>query len=223
MTDTLCAVPHARDPERPRLALDGLRVCFGHREQIGERVGQLGAAHEALVRRLTASGQGQGHVSGTRPVGLSLIDPVATCRADLYTMLAGWGREVYYNRRLTPPADSCPAIGAFLVLHLDWLCALPAVDVQRLAADLAHFRSLAYGLLYPSGRRRYDAGQCVEVNWCDVPSRTAQRCPGMLTAFLAPADDLLPASLTCDTCWVEIPASQWYAFGRKYQAMGDAA
>lgn len=119
MTDTLCAVPHARDPERPRLALDGLRVCHGHREQIGERLHQLGAAHEALVDRLIAAGLGGGRVSGTRPVGITLDPRVAVCRADIYTMLAGWARDVAYQRNAVLPADVCPAISAFLVVHLD--------------------------------------------------------------------------------------------------------
>lgn len=223
MTDTLCPVPHVADPERPRLALDGLRVCRGHRVQIYDRLLQLGAAHEALVDRLIASGLGGGRVSGTRPVGITIDPRVAVCRSDIYTCLAGWAREVIQQRGTRPPADDCPAIAAFLVTHLDWLCALPADDVARLAADLALYRSRAYGLLYPSGRRREVVGQCVETTWCTVEDRTERRCPGELTAFLAPEDDLLPASLVCDTCGVEIPADRWGAFARRYERAQQVA
>lgn len=224
MTDTLCAVPHAADPDRPRLALDGLRTCQGHRVQIHDRLYQLGAAHEALAARLTAAGMGGGRVSGTRPVGITLDPRVAVCRSDIYTCLAGWAREVMQHRYgLRPPDDDCPSIAGFLVRHLDWLCALPADDVARLAADLALYRGRAFGLLYPSGRRRKTVGQCVETTWCTVEDRTERRCPGELSAFLTAVDDLLPASLVCDTCGAEITADRWYAFGRRYQALEGVA
>lgn len=95
--------------------------------------------------------------------------------------------------------------------------------MARLAADLALYRGRAYRLLYPSGRRREVVGQCVETTWCTVEDQAEQRCPGDLYAFLSPADDLLPASLVCDTCGIEVPACEWGAFGRRYQRAAAAA
>lgn len=215
MTETLCPVPHAADPDRPRLALDGLRVCYGHRVQIGARLHQIGAAHEALVDRLIASGLAGGRVSGTRPVGITLDPRVAVCRSDIYTCLAGWAREVIQQRGVQPPADDCRSIAAFLVTHLDWLCALPADDVTRLAADLALYRGRAKARLYPDSRRWRPVGECVEMTWCTVEDRREQRCPGEMYASVAASDDLLPAELVCDTCGIVVTADRWGAYARR--------
>lgn len=223
MTDTLCAVPHANDPERPRAALDGLRVCPGHRTQLYVRLHALGAAHEALAGKLQAGGDGSEHVGGTPPIGLDLDPRAVLCRSEVYSFLASWCRYVAGQRNRQRPADTCAAMGPWLARQLNWLCALPADDIADLYSGLNEHYAAAKHLLRPSGRRRRPVGRCVEMTWCDVFARREHRCDGTLTALIAPADDLLPASLTCDTCWVEIPAGQWGAFARRYQRAEAAA
>ena len=223
MTDTLCAAPHTRDPDRPRLALDGLRVCHGHRTQLYVRLHVLGAAHEALAGKLQAGGEGQEHVGGTPSIGLDLDPRAVRCRSEVYSFLASWCRYVAHQRNARPPTDTCAAMGPWLARQLDWLCALPADDIGDLYGGLNAHYATAKHLLRPDGRKHRPVGRCVEMTWCDVTSRTEYRCDGTLTAFLGPADDLLPPAMVCDTCQVVVPASQWYTFGRKYQAMEGAA
>ena len=221
-----CVLPHRRDPDRPRRALDGLLVCPGHRKGLAFDLLDLPGMHAQLVARHTASGARFGERRGRGHAGLNVQDKVARARGDIYTGLAGWARLAAEERDFTLPADDVAAIAGFLLGRgasmLDWACARPWIDEYADTLDTLH--RTAFGLLHPRGRRRFEVGACIETISCDVPTRAEQRCQGRMVATLTDADDQLPAFLWCDECGIEITADRWITYGRRvHKAMGTAS
>jgi hypothetical protein len=143
-------------------------------------------------------------VTGTRERALPIDPPVAEHRSDLRGKLASWSVMIAEEREISPPASGDPSRTAtWLLVHLRWACAQPWVD--EFAAELRAVRGRSLALLYPTGRRRVEVGVCVEPD-----------CGGLLTATIAPVDDLLPSEITCSAdpahSW---EASRWVALGRR--------
>ena len=108
-------------------------------------------------------------------------------------------------------------MATFLLVHLRWACAQPWIDeyagelIGRFIVQEGHekwqpgLRPRSLSLLYPTGRRRVEVGPCVE-----------EGCDGVLTATIAPVDDMLPSAIGCshdgDHAW---EAPEWHLLGRK--------
>jgi len=120
-------------------------------------------------------------------------------------------RMVVEERDLTIwPADTVPAMSAWLLSHVDWLAAHEAAE--EWAAEWESLRSQARRAAHPSGVRRFDVCRCVEAD-----------CPGTLTVVLRPVDDLLPSAISCDVDPDHVWSSgQWVALGRRIHATGYA-
>lgn len=219
-----CVLPHRRDEDRPRPALDGLMVCAGHRKGLAFALLDLPGMHEALVGAHNAS-SGTSEVRSGGHAGLNLTDAVADARDGIYFTLAGWVKVCAEERGWTPPEDTVRALAGFLLgnraANLDWWCAHRAVD--ELWSEIDPLHREAFRLLYPRGRRRFEVGDCIETVACDVGTRAEQRCPGRMLATLTDADDQLPAFLFCDECGLEITADRWVTYGRRVHKAMEAA
>jgi hypothetical protein len=172
--------------------------------------------YDDLSLRLTAASGAAEMVSGSRNPGLTLNEPVAASRAALRHVLASWAGTVCQERGINPPpTGEIHAVAPFLATHTDWLAHQgPDEDpLARLAYDeITDLRSRAFGLAYPSGRKRFAAAPC-----------TRSSCPGTLFATIVATDSLLPSSLDCDTCDLALTADQWLRLGRTMRTAFDIA
>ena len=219
-----CVIPHWRQPCRPRLALPGLRTCAGHRTGLARTLIALPLMHGQLAAAHTARSGAKSEVKAGGHAGLALNDRVAEVRSAIYFSLAGWAKDMADLRGWTLPADTMPAIGAYVVgqraVNIDWWAAHPAVD--ELWAEIEPLHGEAFRLLHPRGIREFAVGACIEVTSCDVVTRAEQRCPGQMLATLTDAAQLMPSALWCETCGIEIEASGWITYGRRVQKAMEA-
>ena len=86
---------------------------------------------------------------------------------------------------MTPPADTVPAVAAFLVAQIEWLTAQEFA--RQFASDMIDDWGTARALADPNRVRRFEVGPCPE-----------DGCDGTLFANLRPRDSLLPDHVTCD-------------------------
>lgn len=232
---TVCILPHRRDPDRARNAGPGLLVCLGCRGDLHRALVDLPALYDGLIERHVRSGlpsAGQ-RVSGsaTRPIPHN--EDVGDVRGRVRFELAAWSASVAEQRAVTAPDSRSPSVTArFLLRHLEWLLSTDGwrtVEGKTVARDetvtvfadtVRELRRDAYGLLYPTGRRRFDVGPCPEIVTPASATTEAVTCPGTLVALLRPDDDLLPSSWSCETCGMELPASRWASYGRRLQRAG---
>lgn len=226
MSETNCVLEHRRDPERPRRALDGLYVCAGHRKGLAFDLLDLPGMYDHLTERHTARSGGHSEIRSGGHAGLTIQDRVARARGNIYTGLSGWCRIVAAERGFSLPRDDVHDMSRYLLgAHgsmLDWTCAQPWVDEYADTLDVLHRD--AFGQLYPSGRRRFEVGDCIEVTSCDVETRAEQRCPGRMLASITDQDDELPSLLWCSDCGMEVTADRWITYGRRvHKAMGVLA
>lgn len=204
MTDQVCVLPHRHEAERPRRAVDGLYTCSGCLYGLTEALECLPRQWDTLGRSLAPQSRTGPQVTGTRERALPINVAVADQREDIRGKLASWSVMIAEERGITPPGAGTPHVTApWLLVHLRWACAQPWLD--EYAAEIRQLRSRANALLYPTGRRRVEVGPCVE-----------HGCDGTLTATIAPLDDLLPSSVTCDVDLAHTwSASEWHTLGRR--------
>lgn len=204
VTTGACVLSHRHEPERLRGAVDGLYVCHGCLANLEQALAEMSAHFDALARALAPrSGHGP-QVTGTRERALPIDPTVADHRSDLRGKLASWATMIAEERDIGGPGSyEVPLVSMWLLVHLRWACAQPWVD--EYAGEVRSLRSRSLSLLYPSGRRRVEVGACIEVG-----------CDGVLTATIAPIDDLLPSEITCShNAEHAYPASQWVTLGRR--------
>ncbi len=204
MTWSVCVLPHRHDPQRQRSSLDGLLVCAGCFAGLEQAVAEMPAHFDALARALAPRAGTGPQVTGTRERALPIDPTVADHRTDLAAKLVSWALLVSEEREIGAPRSSeVSVVAPWLLVHLRWASAQPWIDDY--ATELRSIRSRSLSLLYPSGRRRVEVGACIE-----------DGCDGVLTATIAPADDLLPSEITCshdaEHAW---EASRWVALGRR--------
>lgn len=224
-----CVLAHRRDPDRPRRAVDSLRACYGHRTGLARTLLELPDMYRRLAERHIASGRGLSEHRPSGHHGLAINDKVATLRGDFRTNLRPWVYDVWRDRGFTLPAEVAAEdpyhmaryIWGHRGANLDWWCARDDLADFHDTVDLLHRR--AFPLLYPTGRRRFEVGACIEVTTCDVATRVEQCCRGRMLATLTDADDVLPATLYCDECGVEITADRWITYGRRVHKAMEAA
>lgn len=203
---TACILPHKHQPERPRTALDGLLVCGGCYGRVEQVIAEAPARYDELARHLTPKATPGEIVTGTKSRPLPIDVEVADHRADMLAKLRSWAGCLADVREVSPPRDqSVRGVAGFLLVHLRWAMASDETLVKDMCKELHALSGKSWSLLQPSGRRRVEVGACIE-----------DGCDGVLTATIAPTDDLLPSAITCshngDHQW---EAHRWVSLGRR--------
>jgi hypothetical protein len=220
MTPSLCVSPHCRargyhHPDcrddtcggcLPRLAADGVRLCGMHVRRIAEDAVKAAGLHDEIALRLTGAGQAGERTSGTPDHGFGLNERAVEVRDDIRTKLVSWSKMVAEERGIALPADTLPALGAYVARHAEWLAAHPLAGFA--SEELHDLVSAAWPVAYPSGARVFPIGPCPH-----------DGCTGTVKAILRRVDSLLPSSLVCDLdAEHSYPASEWLRLGRRLKA-----
>ncbi len=191
-----------------------MRICIGHLRQLRRAIAEMPVLYAALLHAHTLSSARQSKVSGTKTPRIPVREEVADARAAILGQLATLAEEVAEKRGLVPPDRDVWTLAVWLGRHVDWIAAQEMV--VHVAAELAETEALGWRLAYPSGRRRIVVGECVEQVASDVLTRRSLGCPGVLVAYVARTDDLLPSAVQCDLdethCWT---ADRWLLLGRR--------
>ena len=209
--------PTCTDPDcrgcLPHRAADGLRLCERCIARLAADANLAAHLHTELEHVLAAPERPGERTSGS-PDRARLPNPAAVeCRTEIRHVLASWSRLIAEDRGHRLPADTVPAMGAYVARNAVWLAAQDyAGDACTELADLAHGR--AWRVAYPNGTRSFDVAGC-----------PMDGCGGTIRAVLRQTDSLLPSALICSTdethCWA---ASEWITLGRKLrQAQEEAA
>jgi hypothetical protein len=209
--DQVCLLEHKVDSDRPRRVYVGF-LCRGHAEGLWRTLDELSSfaaqADEASYDETVSIATGGAPVSGSRekplPVNERRVDHVIAVRG----VLASWSQLFAEERGVAVPDSPEPRVtSGFLRRHLDWACGRDWID--DFANEVFELGRRAYSLLNPSGIRRIEIGPCRE-----------PQCDGQLSALVRKTDDVLPSSICCSSCGVEITADQWLTYGRRVR---DAA
>lgn len=203
-TDDICLVPHTKDPERARRALDGKYACDGCCQQLDSNLRAAPNHYAQLGRNLATGGTGSERVSGTTTVPLPINLAIAAHRDHLRGVLVSWSRLVIDERGITGPAtgevdDTAP----FLLRHAGWAAGHRWID--EFAVEIRQAAGRARRLLDPSGAKQIRIGPCPETG-----------CAGMLHATVRAEDDDRGSLIYCDGCEFEKPPEEWLRFGKTY-------
>jgi hypothetical protein len=160
MTKLCVGAKCQRDVNGPRLAENGLYLCFHDRDRLGHNAFEAGRVYEALAHVLTRTGRPGERVSGSSgSVGISL-DPVAADeRNTVRVVLAGWCRVVAEERGVHLPQDTTVGMAMYLRTHADWLARQPYASDVSAELDDAAWNSARRRLAYPSGGALF-IGEC---------------------------------------------------------------
>jgi hypothetical protein len=170
MTADLCIARHAKDADRPRRALPGLYLCYGHRAQLVQLIAEMPAAYTDLDRPPTPGPRGHG--SGESR-GLAVDTAAADLRRQMAGTFASWCRVIAEDRGINPPAGpEISRTAPYLVHHAEWLAAQPFVD--ELLVELRDLRSNARRLTDLPARKVPLEAPC-------LVHADGQRCPGTVT------------------------------------------
>jgi hypothetical protein len=216
VTDDTCIAPHRHDPDRPRRAVDGLRLCPGHLEGLRRDLRELPRMHTELVGRLLEVGDQVGRTGRGDAVGIALSDTVVRTRDHIRATLVSWAQVALEEGpwEVAPPNDLA-TIGAWLDDRAEWFAAREWADeiVRNLTETIAEARAA----LHPNSVYRVELGPCPE-----VAGEDQERCPGMVIAFMRRQDDVLPSVVRCTErgdqgedephAWT---ADRWHALGRR--------
>jgi hypothetical protein len=216
VTDDTCIAPHRHDPDRPRRAVDGLRLCPGHLEGLRRDLRELPRMHAELAGRLLEVGDQGGRTGRGDAVGIALSDTVVRTRDHIRATLVSWAQVALEEGPWkTAPADNLPTIGAWLDDRAEWFAAREWADevVRNLAETISEGRAA----LHPNSVYRVELGPCPEVVGDDLV-----RCGGLVIAFMRRQDDVLPSVVRCTAhgddgeddphVWT---ADRWHALGRR--------
>lgn len=185
----VCIMTHYVDPDRPRLALDGLYLCYGHHAELERLVAELPRRHDDLQRALLTAGGPKIYTGGTP--GLTVDEAAARLRSRLAGILASWCSVVVQHRGVTPPASTAIAHTApWMLRHIKWCAAHDWVTVML--TELRQATREAIGITDIPARRIPLDEQCRQ-------HLDGARCTGIVT-LLARGDDWLAR---CDTCAVD--------------------
>ncbi|MBO0883673.1 MAG: hypothetical protein J2P17_25725, partial [Mycobacterium sp.] len=182
----LCVQTHRVDPDRPRPALDGLRLCHGHHRELERLIAELPARYDDLDRAITGAGSGGG--TTTHP-GLNIDEAAADLRSQIRYDLLTWTTYVTRERGLLGPRSEEPNTTApWLTIHIDWLAADHYAAVHLLPV-LRELTGRTYGIADIPARHLDLEEQClVHVD--------GERCDGIITLVVR-GDDW---TAHCPTC-----------------------
>ncbi|MDF5758595.1 hypothetical protein [Spongiactinospora sp. TRM90649] len=203
----LCEATHRRDPDRPRQAAPGLRLCPGCHAALGRHLAALPELYADVTDSLPTGGTGTGPaVSGSHGTPLPYNPRAGDWLSQVEHDVDHLVRRVVTERGLTPPRPTVPTMCGWLAPHTDWLAAHP--DAGPVRDILAELVGQAYAILDPA-RRPLTIGPCVE-QLDDGP------CDGTLRATVRRDDDVRQSEIYCDSCDLTLDTTQWHKFGRRY-------
>lgn len=218
MTDhPLCPLPHKRDPERPRRAAFGVRVCAGHLLGLAEDIAALPRLHATLAQHLVASGGGDGGRSSDADVGVDLNPAVVTARDHIRQTLVSWALIALEEGPWdTAPEDDVRHIAVWIGKRCDWYANQDWTDefVSNIRETVRESRAL----IQPNSTYRIEIGPCPELLGDDQA-----HCEGVVIAVMqrASSREQLPSEIRCTAhgededephAWSPI---QWHALGRR--------
>lgn len=195
-TPDTCLAPHRRDPDRPRRAVDGGYICPGHLTGLRRDIAALPGLHDALADQ-QAHGHGSAgqRVSGSPGRPMPISPALAAHRDRIRATLVSWCLMVMDERDLEGPADTVPAMAAWLERHTLWLACHSGVAVE-VVSEIRGVTGRARRLLEPPPTRLETGERCKVV-------QDGERCEGTVT-LLVSLDEEWTAS--CDTCGPQEPA-----------------
>jgi hypothetical protein len=189
----ICVMTHRQDPERPRPALDGLYLCYGHRQELERLIAEMPGRADDLDR---AAGAGGGRGDGTHS-GISIDPRAAEHRSHMAGVLASWCRLVAEERGVTPPASAdLYRTAPWLTRHIDWCAANRWVDEMLL--ELRRVTGQALGIIDIPVRRVPLGAQC-------LVHADGERCGGIITIVVC-GDEW---TARCSACEGDQEATQY--------------
>lgn len=210
----LCPLPH----DEPAEAWNG-PLCKTHRRQLIRDIRNLPGYYDDLELQLHPAGPAlKPFTTGTGEEPPFVNGAVADFRWLIRRELRLLTGCVVDERNLEPytGSDDPGALVAWLDRHLDWLSRqwFAPAEAEKFRALASEARAKAY----PRAVRKITCARCVEVVFCDVPTRTERRCNGDLIVTLRLDEEeqgLDPAGIVCSVCGVETPRRYWLALGQK--------
>lgn len=203
---SLCVVRDCwREPAQPirRRPAEIGRLCAPCHRRLETVLAQLPrlytACESALADRPPPMAD---RVSGSRAARLPVNPKAVEARSDVKHLLASWSRLVVDERGVGGPPDSAVrGLVAYLLRHLAWLSAHPAVGdlVEELTAVAGRARLAAY----PDPVVKLDLGRCVHAG-----------CDRTIFASLHADDAAVPGHLRCEAghAW---PPHRWALLARR--------
>lgn len=209
-TETVCLSTHRTDPDRPRRAADGLRLCYGCISGMRRHLADLPVLYADVVASMPASRTADAApVSGSREPGLPVNLAAGELRSQIEYDLYYWAQRVATDRGMRlPTSGRVVVVCDWLGRHVDWLAARQeAAEVRGVLVELT---SHALRVIDPA-RPSLILGPCAE-------TVDGEPCEGTLRASVLDVDDPRPSKIWCDACTLELTPEQWYRFGRRYHA-----
>lgn len=179
----LCVMTHARDPDRPRRALDGLYLCRGHVEDLRRLVAELPARAADLDRPAAGASRGTGNGGG-----IAIDEDAARHRSHMQGVLASWCRVVAEDRGIgTPASAELHHTAPWMLPHIEWCAGHRWVD--EMLSELREVTGRALALADIPARRLELGERC-------LVHTGGERCTGGITLVIR-GDDW---HARCDEC-----------------------
>jgi hypothetical protein len=199
----LCVQTHRTDPERPRPALDGLRLCHGHHNELECLIAELPARHNDLDRPKRPGGP---KISFSNDPGLNIDETAANLRAQIQHDLLWWAIYVADQRGLNRPRNANPSTtAAWLTRHTTWLAADPHA-AETLLPVLRELTGKAIGITDIPARRVQLGEQC-------LVHTDGDRCTGEITIIIR-GDEWIAR---CSECVGDQEATQYLRIAQRGQ------
>ncbi|SDX94659.1 hypothetical protein SAMN05421504_1045 [Amycolatopsis xylanica] len=136
---------------------------------------------------------------------MPLNEAAVDARSDIVRTLASWSGLVAEQHQIgTPPDRRADMLAEFLIRHIDWLSAHPAV--AEFAEEISAVTQSAHQVAYPGTNPAVKIGPCPHDD-----------CDSTVHAFLNHEDDLRPAHVACDAGHAS-PPHQWLKLRRRMAA-----
>lgn len=177
MSETLCGSPVCGENDTggvawARRASGGARLCPGCLERFAGRLCELPTLYAHCESLLVGSGKRRlERVSGGDVNGIVLGDDLVSARTRIVSVLASWAALVADERPVAVrPARLVPDLAVFLLKHLAWLAAHPAV--RDAVGEIVEAVEAARAALGQGAPVEVDLGSC-SLTGCDRPVRAA--------------------------------------------------
>jgi hypothetical protein len=199
----LCVVAHRSDPDRPRLAADGLLVCPGCAHRITTQLRDLPALWDALAEAMATPWR---ETTVDLVWALSIPEKalpfqpdMADHRTEIDSVAMSLARMVAEDMDAAWPPYGIYDVAPWLGLRLDFILAQPWV--AEFSDQLTDLVRTAHGYLEPRHVRKLPCGPCREhLHGPALPGEPHPiACPGVLIARIG--DDVEDRTdPTCDWC-----------------------
>lgn len=205
--EVLCTATHRSQPDQPRTAADGIHLCPSCRTALDRHLTTLPTLHADVLDSLPTAGHNDGPaVTGTREPALPYNPAAGDWLAQLRHDLAWLTNLVTTERGITHPPPAPAQQCAWLQRHAEWLAAQPDAGAYKDA--LASLVGRGYAVTDPD-RRPLTIGPCIQ-QLDDGP------CDGIIYVNVPRDGDTTPAVMWCDVCDLQLDATQWNRFGKRY-------